>query len=130
MHIGRIAELANIKLERGRALVLVGAPVSGKTTFAGIIAATNGYPRPISCGISQLTEKFSPIFNEEPDIVVVEEVLFDAETITLLTPLIANSAINVEARGARSREVHTPFFIITTTVAPMLDNRHFNVVHL
>lgn len=132
MEIGRIAELANIKLERGKALVLVGAPGSGKTTFAGIISAMNGCCEPVSCSVSRFTEKFNQILHKEPDVVIVEEFQLVKDSVNILKPFIAGNKIQVEVRGEPSRAIPTPFFIITTTVAPELDpsDRRFNVVHI
>lgn len=111
MDIPRIAELANIKLVPGVALVIVGARESGKTTFAEIIAAKHGTYTTCRSrfDISQANVRVNTIIFDDCS----EQFIKSDESKFQITTVAKN-------------------FIFTTSTAPVIDPdcRRFHVVHI
>lgn len=132
-HIGRIAQLANITLQRDKALVLVGSQGCGKSTFAEIIAAMNGFGKTLFIGDADIMSKqFNGILMAQPNVIIIDVANFDAKFIDALRPFISSTTIQVNEKYIESCDIETPFFIITTNVAPELDadDRRFTIVTL
>ena len=106
----------NIKLEKGKALVITGPEGSGKSTKAREIAAAHGTYA--ECAFGDVADRhggrfgLSRVMDGKPATVIVEG--FEPGEADDLKPLIALPEMWIEKRGENPVRVPTPNFIFCT----------------
>lgn len=124
------------ELKKGKALVLVGGPGSGKTMMAREISIKNknGGTRFKIIGINDLLKgrfALGEVLKGSPDVVIVEQFIPTEENFNLMKPLISNDSIQIERKGEDPHMIPTPHFILCTTeMFSKIGDRRYNIVNL
>lgn len=123
----------NIKLKKGKALVICGPQGSGKTLLAEVIAKKHGTYKVVGAGM--LCDRFSAsIFTDNPDTVIVDEFIATEESLAVVMPLIKNEKVLVHQQCKSPMEANTPNFIFVTgdkdSIPLDVSERRFMVVEV
>lgn len=103
----------NIKLKKGKALIICGPQGSGKTLLAEVIAKKHGTYKVVDA--SMLRDRFNAsIFTDNPDTVIVDEFVATEKNLEAIMPLIKNEKVIVHEKYKSPIEASTPNFIFVT----------------
>lgn len=124
----------NIKLEKGRALVLVGPQGCGKSLIAREIAKQHGSYKEVDADVLENSFELGEALSSEPRTVVVDGIPTSVATMRLLKSLITSNEVVCERRGLEPKTVPAPNFIFCSGDADALGHdlgdRRFRVLHL
>lgn len=129
----------NIRLEKGKALIITGGRGVGKTTMAIETAVEHGTYKTTSLrGMQEGNFALGRILDGEPDTVIIEDALNEftntQKVIDTLKQLIVFPKTIIDRKGMVPVKVRTPNFIICTGVIDPLkidaNDRRFTIVSL
>lgn len=104
----------NIKLEKGKPIIIRGRQWAGKTKLAHEIARNHGTYAEIS--FCDFYDRFylSAILNAEPDTLIVDDFITNEQNISDMQRIIAIPQMEIFLKNEKSKNVKTPNFIFVT----------------
>ena len=121
------------KIEKGRALVLVGPQGGGKTKLARKLAAATGSYRELDARDLESNSRFWPVLEQEPATCIVDGLPQGEDVLQRLKAMLTNTETVVCRKHGGPKRVRSPNFIFCTSdPEPLkhLEGRRFHIVHM